>query len=204
MDNQTVEPELKREKLSKKSKDELEMPKRWQNFFVRMDSLGDNIHEWTSLDLLAYFGKKYKEHFNRSYAFDTKKSPSYCSDGFLIKKLVGMLQTTNQHKIKDYIDWVFANKVKKILSFGYFANNKFCNEYLDLIEKKNKITRTTVLPSEYLNVINLLNLPVSTFGDLMFAKQAVDANPIGRALYVNMFNELYKVGFEFEMLSGLK
>lgn len=203
----TMEEAPKRQKREKKPK--LELPKRWVSFFARINAISDaNVDEWTNLDFLAYFGFRFKKHFGRQYSFDTaKRSPSSSSDVFFVSKLANLLQTTNPNKIKNYIDWVFDHKVirnnRKITSFGYFINNNLCNEYFNFAQKRDKTTKSTELPKEYQEVINLLNLSVGTWGDLLFVKQAVDANPIGREEYQKMFNELYKIGFEFNMLEGL-
>lgn len=121
-----------------------------------------------------------------------------------------MLGTTNQKTIRNYIDWIFDAKIikgnKKIRALGFLANPQFCNEFHLAMSVSNKIGRTTELPDDYKTIADQLDVPVNTFGDLAFAKGALDNDPTNESVevYHQLFRELYRVGFEFSMIKDLR
>ena len=183
----------------------------WISFFKKFDEIGKvPIPKWKPIHHLSYFTQRYEDVYGKRFSFALDGQPSRCKEIFMIKKIMAILGTSNQKTVKDYIDWVFDNKVisvnRKVRSIGFFANASFCNEFhLSMIEK-NKIKRGTPLPTNYQIVVDILNLPINTYGDLAFAKRALDEAPDSesRNIYRYLFKELYRVGFEYSMLEEIK
>jgi hypothetical protein len=187
------------------------LSKPWQKFFrkfAEIETLPNS--EWKPVHQLAHFSLRYNKHFGKRFSFSVKGAPSKCTEIYMFKRLSGMLGTSNQKTLREYIDWVFDQKViptnRKIRSIGYFANTNFCNEFNIYLSEKSKIYRHTELPDEYKKVAESLDVPANTFGDLAFAKCAIDANGDCTSMvpYKSLFNELYKIGFEFEMIKDLR
>jgi len=181
----------------------------WVKFFKRFDEI-DTVpeHEWQPIHLLAYFCRRFENHFGKRFSFALKGSPSKCPEIFHIKRVMGVLGTSNQIVMREYIDWVFDTKIipinKKIRSIGFMANASYCNEFHLHRKEKKKLARTTEIPEDYKKVVDEMGLPIRTFGDLAFAKQALEENPMGREAYERMFDKLYAIGFEYQMLQGLR
>ena len=187
------------------------LSKPWQKFlkkFTEIDSIP--VSEWKHVHQLAHFYRRYNQIFGKRFSFSMKSAPSKCTETYMLKNISGMLGTSNQRILKEYVDWVFDKKVipskRKIRSLGYFATASFCNEFNIYLSEKNKIGRHTLLPNEYAKIAEDMNVAAKTFGDLAFAKNAIDAglDPEFVDEYSRLFNELYKIGFEFNMLKGLK
>jgi len=182
----------------------------WVNFFKKFDEI-DNIpiSKWKPVHQLSYLTQRYEEVYGKRFSFALTGTPSKCGEIYMIKKMMAVLGTSNQKTIKEYIDWVYDRKIipqkRKIRSVGFFINSSFCNEFhLDRIEK-NKITRNTALPKEYKSVVDTFGLGLDTFGDLAFAKQAIDEEPDdkSREPYRKLFHELYRVGFQYNILDNI-
>src|ERR1700690_3719454 len=79
--------------------------------FKEIDTL--RVDEWKVVHILSYFCKKYKETYGVDYKFKfNSPAPSKCFEIFQVKKLAYML--TEQPKLlRDYIDWIYLNKVVK-------------------------------------------------------------------------------------------
>lgn len=185
------------------------LSKPWQKFFKKFAQIEIlSVSEWKPVHQLAYFTVRYQRHFGARFSLSLNGAPCKCSEVFLVNKISGMLGTSNQKTIKEYIDWVFDNKIipnnKKIRSIGFLANSKFCNEFNTYFVEKNRIYRHTELPVEYKQIAQSLNIPVNTFGDLAFAKSAIDLGSDQNCLYQSFFHELYKIGFEFDMIQSLR
>lgn len=183
----------------------------WVNFFKKFDEI-DKVptSKWQPIHHLSYLTKRYEDTYGKRFSFTISGTPSKCTEIHMIKRLMAVLGTSNQRTIKEYIDWVYDKKVipqdRKFRSIGFFANPQFCNEFQLERAENNKIGRGTRLPAEYQSVVDNLNLGMNTFGDLAFAKQALDEAPEAesREPYRILFRELYRVGFEYNMLEGIK
>lgn len=181
----------------------------WKNFFKKFAQVHDlPTSEWKSIHQLSHFCNRYYNHYGQKYSFSLNGPPGKCPEVYMINKVSACLGTSNQKTIRDFTDWVFDKKIipseKKIRSIGFMTDPRFCNEFLLYRTEQSKIIRTTKLPNDYQMVVSGLNIPVSTYGDLAFAKQAIDQNPVGREVYQIMFNKLYAIGFEYKMIQGLK
>ncbi len=180
------------------------LSKPWQKFFKKFNEIDILPNsEWKPVHQLAHFANRYQSHFGKRFSFSIKGAPSKCAEVYMVKRISAMLGTTNQKTLSEYIDWVFDTKIitsnRKVRSLGYFANTSFCNEFNQYKIEKNKISRSTLLPQDYKEIADNLGVYARTFGDLAFAKGSIDSMPT----YKSLFNELYKVGFEFDMLKDI-
>ncbi|KKN70810.1 hypothetical protein LCGC14_0427020 [marine sediment metagenome] len=187
------------------------LSKPWRKFFKKfaeIETLPNS--EWKPVHQLAHFSLRYARHFGKRFSVSIKGAPCRCTEVYMLKRIGGMLSTSNQKTLREYIDWVFDTKIipskRKIRSLGFFANTNFCNEFHMYIAEKNRIYRHTELPKEYKQIAESLDIPASTFGDLAFAKGAIDMSGDTDSVvtYRTLFNELYKIGFEFEMIKDLR
>jgi hypothetical protein len=145
--------------------------------FKEIESL--DVMEWKPVHILAYFCKKYKELYDTDYKFKfNSPSPGKCFEVFQVKKLASLL-TSQPNLLRDYIDWIYLNKVvkakRRITSISYMTNDAFINEYkfgVLLAGKKNlSVDRSKVMPDEYCRIFADAGLPIKTYGDLAFASQ---------------------------------
>lgn len=186
------------------------LSKHWQKFFNRFDEIETLKNcKWTEIHQLAYICKRYKEYYKNNFVFSLNtKAPSKCTEIVLVKKMCAMLGTSNPTTIREYIDWVFDKKIipnkMKIRTLAFFMSTGLGNEFLLYRQEKNKIDRSTELPTDYKTIVDELELPITTYGELAFAKSAVDQNPEGRASYKAMFDKLLSIGFEFDIIKDLK
>ena len=180
----------------------------WVNFFKKFDGIDSiPVHDWKPIHQLAYIAHRFLLIFNKRLSFSLKGKPMSCPEMYFVKQMIAVLGTSNPVTIKEYIDWVYDKKIiplnKKLRSIGFFVNASFCNEFNLLKEESKKIDRTTELPNDYKEIIDTLELPISTYGDLAFAKMVLDKNKDNNQ-YENLFNKLYAIGFEFRHLEGLR
>lgn len=197
----------------KKSKEELESPfnKYWQNFFKKFDTINSlPRHLWNYQEFLAYFCKRFQDHYKRNFSFSLSGPPSKCQELFLIKKICAMLNTNDPNKIVAYIDWMFDKKIiptnKKLTSIGFLTMPNFGNEFGYWYEENNTIQKTTDLPIEYINLAKQMNLPILTYSDLAFAHQAIQSNPdsISRQPYKDFLTQIQTMGMDLNILKDLK
>jgi hypothetical protein len=187
------------------------LTKPWQKFFARFTEI-DTLKtcKWQEIHLLAYIAKRFKQHYGREFSFSIKNAPSKCQEIVLVKRMSIMLGTTNPKTIKEYIDWVFDNKIihrkMQIKTLAYFITPGFGNEFHFQREKNNKIDRTTELPNEYLTIAEEMSLPVRTYGDLAFAYGATVElpNDDSRAPYKELLQKLYAIGLDQKIFEEIK
>ena len=186
-----------------------DLPKCWQNFFNKFKEIDTlKVSKWKPVHHLGYLSKRYEETYGKKYAFSLQKVPSKSSEVFLIKKIGAMLCTTNQRTIKEYIDWVFDEKIipknKKIRSLAFFISLGLGNEFNLVREQRKIITRDTPLPNEYKKVAEEMGISIDTYGDVAFIKQALDISSSGREDYLSMYKKLLMYGFEPSLLEDIK
>jgi hypothetical protein len=82
--------------------------------------------------------------------------------------------------IKEYVDWVFDNKIipkrSHFRKIGFFLTNDFINEFAYAVKKNNKIVRSKELPPAYITIAQDLGIDVNTYGDLAFLQMAIEKN----------------------------
>lgn len=154
--------------------------KKWEDFILRFEEIkGLEIKEWKPVHLIGYFISKYKNKYNLNYQLKfNSPAPSKSFEIFQIKRLCSIL-TSNPILLKEYIDWVFVNKVpltkKRFTSISFLTKEETMSEYkmtvLFASQTQNQINRSMNLPANYLEILESFNLPLKTYGDLAFAVQ---------------------------------
>lgn len=186
------------------------LSKPWQKFLAKFNDIDTlPVTEWKEPHLLGHFCRRYEKCYDKKFALSFRGAPSKCNEIYMIKKTMAMLDTIDMEKIRDYIDWVFDQKIipsgLKIRSIGFLTTPGFGNEFNQYRAKREKIVKSTQLPSKYQKVADTLDLPVSTYGDLAFIKMALDESPDSesRAPYKILFRDLIALGFEPAILNNL-
>ncbi len=140
--------------------------KKFFDKFKEIDAL--KIEDWKTVHLLAYFCQKYQNIYGSKYKFKfNSPTPSKCFEVFQIKKLA-MNLTADPFLLKEYIDWVYDNKVvkakRKLTSISFMTNEGIVNDYkINVLlsnDKKSNIDRTTPLPEKYKIVFNTIGIAV--------------------------------------------
>lgn len=187
------------------------LPKVWQNFFNRFAEIETlKNSKWKEIHQLAYLSKRFEQFYGKKFAFSLKGAPSKCPEIVLVKKMCAMLGTTNATTIREYIDWVFDVKIipnkMKIKSLAFFMTPGLGNEFHFQRNKKNQIDKMTELPNEYKEIVDVMGLPVSTYGDLAFIQHALEEEPNNesRRPYRELFDKLCAIGFETQVLKDLR
>ncbi len=180
----------------------------WGNFFEKFKEI-DTLHvdSWKHIHILAYICKRHSSYFGRTYAFTFKGAPSSCPEMFLTKSIFAALNTTSSSLVKEYIDWVWDKLIipqNKILrSIGYFNTAAFINQFLGERKEKNRVTRTTELPSEWQPFADYNKVYAQTYGDLVMIYQALKEDSDSRENYQKYLNQLYDFGLEENILKEL-
>ncbi len=179
--------------------------KRYETFFKKfgeIDSLP--VQKWRGVHLIGHFSRLYEKKFGVKYSFKFDRAPSSCYEAFQMKRLAGAL-TPDPTTLKDFIDWVFENKVTDKTNFrvmGFMVNEKFIYEFKMGRKRSQQITRTTVLPPSILQILEDLEIQsVNTYGDLAFLKQAMEG---GDDDYDKVFVQLDAVGFDRSLLETVR
>lgn len=177
-------------------------------FFAKFSEIETlDVMQWKPVHILAYFCKKYKETYDVDYKFKfNSPSPGKCFEVFQVKKLASLL-TSQPNLLRDYIDWIYLNKVvkakRRLTSISFMTNEGVVNEYkfgVLLAGKKNlSVDRSMPLPDKYLSVFSGAGLPIKTYGDLAFASQMSPLpDNIEQALV-----QIESLGFERDVLSRI-
>ena len=92
----------------------------------------------------------------------------------------------------------------KIRSLAFFGTAGLANEFYEYKTKKEKITRSSPIPSSYKDMAQECGVQVQTFGDLAFIKMAIDSrNDDSIKNYKVFFDKLYSIGFDDLMIKEL-
>lgn len=176
--------------------------KKWFDKFPEIDSLP--VENWQVVHILSYWDKKYKEYYGFHFTWTMSGSPSKSYDAVVIKK-IGQMLSTKPLIIKNYIDWIFQQKVqlrnKKITSLGYLANKEILNDYkFNILFKESTITRSTQIPDLWKDLsINHGYDSIETYGDLAFLKLHANQSEDAKIL----LNKIAATGFDISKLEGL-
>jgi len=174
------------------------------NQFSEIETL--DVIQWKAPHLIAFFCKKYKEIYNKDFLFKfNSPSPSKCFEVFQIKRLANIL-TSQPNLLKEYIEWIFENKIvkakKRITSISFLTREEFVNEYKFnvLMAADKKVDRTTLLPDKYITIFSThSNLSPKTYGDLAFITQ-MDPLPPDVQQAMILISDL---GFDKEILKKI-
>jgi hypothetical protein len=179
--------------------------KKFFDKFAEIKSL--DIKQWKPVHILAYFCQQYQNTYHTNYQFKfNSPSPTKSFEVFQIKKLA-MLLSSSPEILKEYIDWVYQNKVtktkRKLTSISFLTQEGTVNEYkfnVLLFGKRDlNISRSTVLPEKYKLVFDQANIKVNTYGDLAFISQISDM-PIE---LTNAFQKIESMGFDTSILKRI-
>jgi len=118
-----------------------------------------------------------------------------------------MMLTANPALLRDYIDWIYLNKVvkakRRLTSISFMTAEGVVQEYkmnVLLAGKKNlNVDRSTPLPDKYKDVFQRINLTLNTYGDLAFVSQM---DPMPFELTGAMI-EIETLGFDPEVLKRI-
>ena len=182
----------------------------WKKFKSRLDFYADTpVAEWTEYHFLGHILKRYKDYMGTEYPLSYSGAPSKCGEVYCVKRMLLTLGVAEKQIVTDYIDFVYDNYIipgkVSVSSIAYFFTTNFIFEFKKRFRKESKITRSTQLPSDYKGVIRNLNLDVCTYGDLAFARVAIENDPNSGDLevYVQMFHALKNIGFDDSILGRL-
>jgi len=173
--------------------------------FAEIETL--DTKEWKPVHLLSYFCKKYKEQYGTDYKFKfNSPSPMKCFEVFQTKKLASML-TSNPTLLKEYIDWIYANKViqakRRLTSISFMTVEGVVNEYkfnVLLAGKKNlNVDRSTPLPENYQAAFKEAGATIKTYGELAFVSQMSDLSFEMQGAFI----KLEALGFDKEILERI-
>ena len=126
--------------------------KKFFDKFAEIETLKPS--DFKPVHLIAYFCKKYKQHHGKDYKFKyNSPAPSKCYEIFRVRSL-GQMLTSDPTLLKNYIDWIFENKIvkakRRITSISFLTHEEYMNEYkfnvLLAQNDDNNISRTTPLP----------------------------------------------------------
>lgn len=182
----------------------------WQKFEERIAMYKDlSPTEWTDEQILGYLLHRYVEHFGIGFTLSYSGAPGKCSEMYCVRRMLTTVGTKKGHIAKEYIDWVFDENIIKrkvrVTSLAFFFTPKLCSEFKTIYRSKNTITKTTPLPPDFIEAAQKLDLSVNTYGDLAFAKMALDYDPTREDLanYNSLFAHLKETGFDDNILTTL-
>jgi hypothetical protein len=171
--------------------------------FKEIDSL--DTSKWKVPHILGYFCKKYHDTYNVKYKFKfNSPSPSKSFEVFQIKKLASLL-TSDPVLLKEYIDWVYLNKVtrakRRLTSISFMTVEGVINEYkFNVLLKQNSVNntidRSTQLPDKYKEQFVSIGYPINTYGDLSFLYHMSDMPELVR----RAFSRVENMGFDLSIL----
>lgn len=148
---------------------------KYTKFFEKFKEISTlDVDNWKPAHILGYFCMKYKDKYNIEYSwkFNTPQ-PSKSFEVWQVNTLAIKL-SSKPSIIKEYIDWVFDNKVKNLkrrftsISFLTKEENLSAFKYNLLQSNSKTIKRTTILPTSYKNIFLNINKNIETYGDLSF------------------------------------
>lgn len=189
---------------------------KYKKFFERFAEIETlDVKDWKSnVHILAYFVKKYEAAFGMKYQFKfNDPNPTKCYEVWRVSTLSGRI-SANPQILRDYIDWVFQEKVgkgkRRFNSISFIANEDLVNFYkmnVLLADKKQlHLDRSSPLPPELKKIMNEENIKVSTYGDLAFFYQSIKAGGLDEELSKKFDSGMAKMkeaGFDASILERI-
>ncbi len=183
----------------------------WRRFKERLEAYeGTAISDWKDEHMLGHILKRYKEVMDVDFALSYSGPPTKCKEIYCIRRTILALGADDGPTVKQYIDWVFDTKIipqkTTISSIAFFFTTNLVLTFKKEMRRQNRVTRATELPEEYKSVATSLSLDVKTYGDLAFAKVALEDDPNNEDLsvYSTLFSKLREVGFDDFVLTSLE
>lgn len=188
---------------------------KWKKFFESFKEIETlEVSKWRPAHVLAYFNKKYYQAYNTKYQFKfNSPSPVKSFEIFQIKRLA-MLLSSSPQILRDYIDWVFQEKVannkRKLTSISFMTHEDLIKTYkvnfLFADKKDLYIDRSTALQSEFKNIMQSIG-PINTYGDLAFMYQSYKAgafDEVTNSKFSEALNNLQVNNFDLTILDRIK
>jgi hypothetical protein len=191
----------------------------WRRFEKRLQEFEDvPLEEWKEEQVLGYLLKRYRENYGIDFSLSYSNPPTKCPEMYCVRRMLTAIgaydgsapNKIKAHVIKQYIDWVFDTIISpqktQIKNLAYFFTQNICNQFKAVYKKNKTITRSTELPGNYLDAAIALDVNVRTYGDLAFAKMAIDQAPDRDDLssYTQLFSRLRDIGFDDSILTRLE
>jgi hypothetical protein len=183
----------------------------WRRFKERLATYDQTpVDQWKDEQVLAHILRRYKDYTGIDFSLSHSGAPTKCQEMYCVRRMRIALGTEEGAILKQYVDWVFDNIIQPqnidITSIAFFFTGKFVWKFKAELRKNSRITRSTELPPHYQAIAHELSANVTTYGELAFAKLAVDADPNNQAYskYVNLFDKLKEVGFDDHILTNLE
>lgn len=179
--------------------------KKYEQFFAKFAEIETlPMSDWKTVHVLAYFCKKYEDHYKTKYQFKfNSPSPVNSFEVFQIKRLASQI-SSNPKILTEYIDWVYKTRVieakRKLTSISFLTVEGLVIEYkkkfLFADKKDFQVSRSTSVPDEYKPVFAAAGVNVQTYGDLAFIYQMEDKSPELQ----DTFDKIVEMGFDLEIL----
>lgn len=181
----------------------------WRKFKARLDTYDTTpISEWKAENALGHILKRFKDLYGVEFTLGYSGAPCRCSEIYQTKRMIAALGTEDYQVVRDYIDWVYDQKIIpgkiNITAIGFFFTGTLIQKFKSAYKKLKKISRTTQLPATVEAVVSELAISALTYGDLAFAKMAVDNNPDDYPEYKQLFQKLKDGGFDAAILDTLE
>jgi hypothetical protein len=180
--------------------------KKWGEFLSKASKFAEvEVSAWKMAELIGYFCARYKEAFNKDYQLKlATASPTKAYEVFRLNTCAHRL-SSNPVILKDYISWVFDQRVKidkkTFRSIAFLTADEQLSWYREHVlfaaMGDTNIDRSTVLPPDIKEIVS--SIGCNTFGDLAFImKSGLDTDDIKVAR-----QKLAAVGFEFGVLDKI-
>lgn len=105
--------------------------------------------------LVGYFCHLFNKFYGYPYVFSFDGKSLYKGKDFTMARRILNMFDWNAREAKIYIRWVFEKRVKTVnytvYSFGFFASQKFVNEYFHAKNRSMVLRRYTKLPQDFLS-----------------------------------------------------
>jgi hypothetical protein len=183
----------------------------WRRFKERLAVYDETpIDQWKDEHVLGHILKRYRDYTGIAFSLSHSGAPTKCQEIYCVRRMRLSLGTEDGAVLKQYVDWVFDNVITPknidISSIAFFFTGSFVFKFKAELRKRSKITRSSELPPQYQAIARELSANVTTYGELAFAKLAVDADPSNQAYtkYINLFDKLKEAGFDDHVLANLE
>jgi len=179
----------------------------WRKF---KESLADYentpVEKWEAKHLLGHILKRYNERYQIEFTLSYSRPPSKSQELYCVKRMMTSFGSAAPSVLKQYIDWMFDGYLKKnpMKSLALFFHQGMIGKFKAQYKKSNQISRSTQLPSQYSDIVEDLKLPIFTYGDVAFAKMAVDGSPDEYPDYVTLLTRLHNAGLDDALLEQLE
>lgn len=180
----------------------------WRRFKKRLDDFESvPLEEWKAEEVLGYLLKRYRDHFQIDFSLSYSGPPTKCGEMYCTRRMMETIGTEKGWILKSYIDWVFDTVIipqkMRIESLGFFFTPKLCNRFKAVFKDSQRITRTTLLPQSFVDVVEDVGVSAESYGDLAFIKMAFDNDPSREQLGM-LFERLESMGFNPAVLDSLE